>query len=113
MKQSTHNLRVVFFRQGGSLRGFEVTGHAGYGEAGNDIVCSAVSSSVMLVCNTITDFFHADADVSVGENDIVLRLNDSDGPSEKLLDSFRVHMEGISEDYPGVKVEIRDVSSGK
>lgn len=119
MKQSTHNLRIVFFRKsgsyanGGSLCGFEVSGHAGYGEEGNDIVCSAVSSAVMLVCNTITDFFHADADVSVGENDIVLRLNNSDVSSERLLESFLVHAQGISEDYPGVRVEIRDIGSRK
>ena len=108
MKRSTHNLRIVFFRRGGLFTGFEVTGHAGYGDAGNDIVCSAVSSSVMLVCNTITDFFKADAVVSVGENRIVLRLNSSDKPSEELLHSFHVHMENIAEEYPGVKVEIRE-----
>ncbi len=85
-----------------------MTGHAGYGVEGDDIVCSAVSSAVQLVCNTVTDFFHADADVAVGENRIELRLNSSDDPSVKLLDAFRDHMEYISEKYPGVKVELRE-----
>ena len=109
MKRSTHNLRAVFFRRDGILTGFEFTGHAGYGKAGSDIVCSAVTSAVMLTCNTVTDFFHADADVSVEENRIVLSLNGSDKPSEMLLDSFHVHMKNISEDYPGVKVQVREV----
>ena len=109
MKRSTHNLRIVFARKGGVLCGFVVTGHAGYGNAGQDIVCAAVSSAVMLVCNTVTDFFHADADAAVGENRIELRLNSSDKPSEELLESFYVHMTNISEDYPGVMVDIRDI----
>lgn len=108
MKRSTHNLRIVFARRNGSFYGFVVTGHAGYGVEGDDIVCSAVSSAVQLVCNTVTDFFHADADVAVGENRIELRLNSSDRPSEELLRSFHAHMEGIAEDYPGVKVELRE-----
>ena len=108
MKRSTHDLRIVFAVRGGSIYGFVVTGHAGYGKEGTDIVCSAVSSAVMLVCNTVTDFFHADAAVAVGENRIELRLNSSDQPSERLLEAFRAHMEGIAEDYPGVKVELRE-----
>ncbi len=108
MKRSTHNLRIVFAGRNGAIFGFVVTGHAGYGEEGGDIVCSAVSSAVMLVCNTVTDFFHADADVAVGENRIELRLNSPDDPSEKLLEAFRDHMEDISGRYPGVKVEFRE-----
>ena len=108
MKRSTHNLRAVFFKQNGALTGFEFTGHAGYGEAGNDIVCSAVTSAVSLTCNAITDFFRADADVSVEENRIVLSLNSSDAPSERLLDAFLDHMQDISGRYPGVKVEIKE-----
>ena len=108
MKQSTHNLRIVFARREGRIYGFVVTGHAGYGEEGEDIVRSAVSSAVQLVCNTVTDFFHADADAEVGENRIELRLNSSDDPSEKLLEAFRDHMEYIQAKYPGVKVETRE-----
>ncbi len=108
MKPSTHNLRVIFAERNGAIYGFVVTGHAGYGDEGNDIVCSAVSSAVMLVCNTVTDFFKADADVAVGENRIELRLNSSDRPSEELLRSFHAHVQGIAEDYPGVKVELRE-----
>ena len=69
---------------------------------------SAVSSAVQLVCNTVTDFFNADADAAVGENRIELRLNSSDDPSEKLLEAFRDHMEYIQAKYPGVKVETRE-----
>ena len=99
---------VIFHTVEDRIIGFDAQGHSGYGEEGEDIVCSAVSSAVQLVCNTVTDFFHADADAAVGENRIELRLNSSDDPSEKLLEAFRDHMEYIQAKYPGVKVETRE-----
>ncbi|MGN0700357.1 MAG: ribosomal-processing cysteine protease Prp, partial [Oscillospiraceae bacterium] len=38
-------LKAVFFRQGERLCGFDISGHAGYGYEGQDIVCAAVSSA--------------------------------------------------------------------
>lgn len=35
--------RIKIFRSSGKITGFEVKGHAGHGEFGNDIVCSAIS----------------------------------------------------------------------
>ena len=35
---------VTMLRKGGRTVGFLSTGHAGYGEAGEDIVCSAISA---------------------------------------------------------------------
>jgi hypothetical protein len=35
---------VTFFRQEGRLVGFRASGHTGYAEAGEDIVCAAVSA---------------------------------------------------------------------
>lgn len=100
-------LKAVFYKQGNAFKGFSVSGHAGYGEEGNDIVCASVSSSVMLVCNTITDFFHADADVSVEENRIILDLKDDNVSAQQLLASFYQHMEIIAEEYTKIRLEIR------
>ena len=99
---------VTFLTEESRIIGFDAKGHSGYAAEGEDIVCSAVSSAVQLVCNTVTDFFNADADAAVGENRIELRLNSSDDPSEKLLEAFRDHMEYIQAKYPGVKVETRE-----
>lgn len=102
-------LKAVFYRQGNALRGFDVSGHAGYGCEGNDIVCAAVSSAVMLTCNAVTDFLKAAADVDVGENLIALRLRKPNDAAERLLDAFRAHMESIAEEYSKVKVETRNI----
>lgn len=100
-------LKAVFYRNNKGYNGFTVTGHAGYGTEGNDIVCAAVSSAVMLVCNTVTDFFGAAADVSVEENRITLRLKEESEAAEKLLRSFYAHMEIIAEEHSKVKLETK------
>ncbi|UKI17438.1 MAG: ribosomal-processing cysteine protease Prp [Ruminococcus sp.] len=46
-------------------RAFSLSGHAGWGESGSDVVCASVSSAAELVCNTVTDFFNDEAEVSV------------------------------------------------
>ncbi len=100
-------LRAVFRRKNGAFSGFEISGHAGYGAEGNDIVCAAVSSCTMLVCNAVTENFGANAEVNVKENCITLRLNDNGGEAaEKLLEAFFEHLTAIAEDYSKVKVEI-------
>ena len=43
--------KVVFYRSGGTFWGFEETGHTGYGDAGEDILCSALSAMTMLIVN--------------------------------------------------------------
>lgn len=104
-------LKCVFYKNGGSFSGFQINGHAGYETENGDVVCAAVSSSTMLVCNTITDFFKTKADVEVLENQITLRLLESSKPSEQLLESFYTHIRMIAEDYKKVKIEIK--SGGK
>lgn len=89
-----------------TFSGFEISGHAGYGEEGNDIVCAGVSSCTMLVCNCITENFKANADVKVEENRISLRLLKYDKPSARLLSAFYQHLETLSEDYRKIKLMI-------
>ena len=92
--------------------GFEISGHAGYGEAvseyeGNDIVCAAVSSCAMLVCNCITENFGEKAEVSVEENRITLTLTEKpDKAAVQLLSAFYGHLEILSKDYNNIKLTI-------
>ena len=59
--------KVVFFRQDGIFYGFRETGHTGYGEEGNDVLCAALSAMSMLLINSINVVFDADLDYTVNE----------------------------------------------
>ena len=92
--------------------GFEISGHAGYGEAvseyeGSDIVCAAVSSCAMLVCNCITETFGEKAEVTAEENRITLTLTEKpDKAAVQLLSALYEHLETLSEDYENIKLTI-------
>lgn len=101
-------LKAVFYEACCEFHGFEISGHAGYGTEGNDIVCAAVSSCTMLVCNAITENFGADADVNVGENRITLRLGGYNAAAMRLIAAFYSHLESIAEDYSNIKLVIED-----
>lgn len=86
----------------GDILGFSIDGHAGYGEAGSDIVCAAVSSAAFLIANTVTDVMHIPAQVLVDDDGSMhLRVNKGDAVQcRNLFAGFKLHMEGLEEQYP-------------
>ena len=59
--------KIVFFRKNGVYYGFEETGHTGYGEAGDDVLCAALSAMTMLIVNTVEVGFASDVEYDVNE----------------------------------------------
>ncbi len=59
--------KIVFFRSNGIYYGFEEQGHTGYGEAGDDVLCAALSAMTMLVINTVEVAYASDVEYSVNE----------------------------------------------
>ena len=59
--------KIVFFRSGGVYYGFEEHGHTGYAQAGDDILCSALSAMTMLVINTIEVAYASDVEYTIDE----------------------------------------------
>ncbi len=59
--------KVVFYKQHGIFYGFHEEGHAGYGEFGNDIICSALSAMTMLIINTIETVWGVDVKYEIDE----------------------------------------------
>lgn len=99
-------ITAKFYRKNGLYTAFIVSGHAGAAEFGYDIVCSGVSSAVMLTINTITDFFRADAKVKSTENKIGLLLNDPAGSTESrgMIFSLKTHLELLAQQYGRIEV---------
>ena len=59
--------KIVFFRSGGVFYGFEEQGHTGFGEAGDDILCAAISSMTMLLINTVEVAYASSVDYQIDE----------------------------------------------
>ena len=97
-----------FEKRGDKLLGFTVSGHAEYAKSGEDICCAAVSSAVMMTCNSITDVFRFKAKLLTEENKIKLSLpENADMTACKLVEALLVHLENISEQFEGsIKISI-------
>ena len=61
--------KIVFFRSGGVFYGFEETGHTGYGDAGEDILCAAISSMTMFLINTIEVAYASRVEYEISDKD--------------------------------------------
>ena len=65
---------VVFFKSGNIFYGFEERGHTGYAEAGNDILCSAISAMTMLLINAIEVGYASDVEYTIDEETTNIRV---------------------------------------
>ena len=98
---------VTFLTEQARITGFDVQGHSGWGEAGEDIVCAAITSAVRLVEATVNDVMGLCAAVKVREADasISLRLpgglaNTAESTCQNLLTGLMVYLAQLHDEYP-------------
>lgn len=66
--------RVCFYRRNGAFYGFQETGHTGFGEEGDDILCSALSAMTLFLLNTLEIAYHADFDYQIDDKEAVITV---------------------------------------
>lgn len=93
-------VRFKFLRSGKTNIGFVCSGHAGFADSGQDIVCAAVSSAAYMAANTITDIYHAKAQVEVEDGYMSVILTEADVQSVNLLSGLEAHIRALAKDYP-------------
>ena len=98
---------VTFLTEESRIIGFEATGHSGWGEAGSDIVCAAITSAIRLVDATVNTVMGLCASVKVNEADasISLRLPGGLAPTaestcQNLLTGLMVYLAELHDEYP-------------
>ena len=96
-------IQVTIFRnQAGQYLGFDCLGHAGFADAGEDIVCAGVSALVINTINSISCFtgekFSTDSDEETGM--ITVQLNQpAEHDAELLMKSLVLGLQGIQNNY--------------
>ena len=98
---------VTFLTEDARIIGFDVQGHSGWGESGEDIVCAAITSAVRLVEATVNDVIGLCAAVKVREADasISLRLpgglaNTAESTCQNRLTGLMVYLAQLHDEYP-------------
>ncbi len=98
---------VTFITEADRMTGFEIKGHTGLAEEGQDILCAAVTSAVRLAECAFNDVLGLSASVKVREKDaqISLKLPGGLGQTEEstcqtLLTALMVYFIQLHEEYP-------------
>ena len=98
---------VTFLTDGSRITGFDATGHSGYADEGEDIVCAAITSTVRLVECILNDVMGLCASVKVHEQTatISLRLPGSLGDTaestcQSILTGMMVYLSELHNEFP-------------
>lgn len=103
-------IKACFKKKDDILFAVSLTGHSGFADYGEDIVCAAVTSAVQLTANALTEILHADARVLEDQSKIEIILNNPGTEAENHLKALLLHLNVICEDYSdNIKITISEV----
>ena len=102
-------IQITIYQNHDVYTGFDSIGHAGYADAGDDIVCAGVSALVINTVNSIENFtedeFHIDMEAESGA--ISLRFQgDTSSGSQLLIKSLVLGLQGIQNSYGNEYISI-------
>ena len=98
-------INVIVIKEKQTIKTIEATGHSGYAEEGQDIVCSAVSTLMETLANGLTEIVKADVEVVVDETipHLSVKLNETDKEKCKLaqvlMSSTLLGLKGVANGY--------------
>lgn len=93
--------KATFYFDGNVPYGFLISGHSGFAESGEDVVCASVSSVAYMVANTITEILKVNAEIKVNDGMMRLMVNkEQRNITKDILLGLKLHLEGLEEQYP-------------
>lgn len=90
--------KITFYRQNGIFWGFQETGHTGFGEEGDDILCSAISAMTMLILNTIEVAYKISTEYTIDDVNTDIRVTCKEVLTTKD-EKIRFAVSGLLEGY--------------
>jgi hypothetical protein len=94
-------IKAIFYRKKRNYIGFTVSGHAGYADAGKDIVCAAVSALTINTVNSVEKL--TDNKYKLEQDDagsIKFKFDEkSDENGQLLLNSLSLGLTEIAKEY--------------
>ena len=94
--------KVTFSLQGDKILSVDILGHAGYAEEGEDIVCAAISSAVMLTHALLYDVQHIPVDTLIEDEGAHIRFTlpkDTVERGQDALQALKLHFSELEQNY--------------
>lgn len=104
----------VIYDENNNKQGFVVSGHAEYADAGEDIVCAAVSALVFTTINSLDELLNSDINLSVDDETGLISAifrNPISHDEELLFNSMLLGLLDIEKNYGDkfLKVKVSEV----
>ena len=94
-------IRFTLHCKGEIITGFECTGHAGFAQAGSDIVCAAVSILATTCANALESVAGLKPLVKASSGKMILALpNGSGHEAQVILKTMRQGLKDLTDAYP-------------
>ena len=105
--------RCEFFRENERITGFSVSGHSGYAEAGQDVLCASITAAVTLTEAIINDVCGGKAKVRVKEEDARVTLTlpascEEEDTIQSVLAGLMLYLVDLRDQYPDY-IEVLEV----
>ncbi len=103
-------ISVLFHRNRSGFRGFKVSGHSGYADRGNDIVCASVSALTIHTAEILVSDLDVEAHVEQDEEGYLsVELMHTSALSEMMIKALIRSLQSIEEEYSDyLKVEVKE-----
>ena len=94
-------INLTILKSNDAITTIQAKGHSGYAVAGQDIVCSAVSTIMQTTLNGLLEVVKADVDYQIDEQIPFLRIsvNKQDRQAKILMKSAYLALKQIAGDY--------------
>ena len=94
-------INLTILKSNDAITTIQAKGHSGYAVAGQDIVCSAVSTIMQTTLNGLIEVVKADVDYQIDEQIPFLRIsvNEQDKQAQILMKSAYLALKQIAGDY--------------
>ena len=91
------------------LDGITIEGHAGYAEAGKDIVCAGVTALTENLIDSIESLTKDTIQFEISPGRVDIHYKDVSGSGKLLVDSFFLGICSIEQDFPEVTIPAQEV----
>ena len=94
-------IRIALRCKGDLITGFECTGHAGFAQAGSDIVCAAVSILTTTCANALESVAGLKPTVKAAPGKMIVALPEvSSHDAQVILKTMRQGLSDLTDAYP-------------
>lgn len=94
-------INLTILKSNDAITTIQAKGHSGYAEAGQDIVCSAISTIMQTTLIGLTDVVKTNVDYEIDENIPFMRISvsESDKQAQLLMKTAYLAVKQIAVDY--------------